>query len=262
MLAAIYRQGFITGSLIFACVTGQLDAGESFFESGEARLRYVSEGEGEAVFLVHGFAENLEKGWIETGIFDRLKTGGFQVVALDCRGHGSSSRLHQPDLYGLNMVQDLVCLLDKLEIEKAHFVGYSMGAVIVNKLRESHPERLLSVTLSGFGNPPLPLKVTATLVKEIEGNLGKMNLLKGNDPRSLACLSVGWNAWKVSEANLRNNKVRALALIGAGDVFLADTKKLVAGMPKTSLELVPGDHGSARSHPRFIETLLGFLLAQ
>ena len=245
--------------LTFVWASSQLLAVDMFLESGDVRVRYVSKGTGEAVVLIHGFAEDLEKGWFDTEIFDRLVASGYQAIALDCRGHGKSSRLHRVDQYGRHVIQDLVDLLDQLNVEKTHVVGYSMGAAIANQFRHRYGDRLLSVTLSGFGKPPLPEKLTEALVQEIEGNLARMGLLAGNDPRSLACLCVGWRQWEVSDAALKGNSVRSLALIGADDFFLPDTKQLLAEMPMIKLEVVPGDHGTARSHPKYIEALLAFL---
>ena len=51
----------------------------------------------------------------------------------------------------MEMVEDAGRLLDHLGIERAHVVGYSMGGFMTNKLREAHPERLLSATIGGAG---------------------------------------------------------------------------------------------------------------
>lgn len=49
------------------------------------------------------------------------------------------------------MVDDLVNLLDHLEIENAHFAGYSMGAEIILKLATLHPDRVQSLVIGGSG---------------------------------------------------------------------------------------------------------------
>ena len=61
---------------------------------------------------------------------DTSGTNGFQLIALDCRGHGKSDKPHDPAEYGPEMAADVVRLLDHLRIEKAHLLGYSSGAFI------------------------------------------------------------------------------------------------------------------------------------
>lgn len=51
----------------------------------------------------------------------------------------------------LEMVEDARRLLNHLEIERTHVVGYSMGSRIAIKFRDVHPRRFLSVTIGGFG---------------------------------------------------------------------------------------------------------------
>ena len=74
---------------------------------------------------------------------------GYQLIAMDCRGHGQSGKPHDPAAYGLGMVNDIVRLLDYLEIERAHLVGFSMGAEIALKAAARYPERVRSAVLAG-----------------------------------------------------------------------------------------------------------------
>jgi pimeloyl-ACP methyl ester carboxylesterase len=76
------------------------------------------------------------------------------VIALDLRGHGASDKPRDPAEYGTPFVADLVRLLDHLGIERAHIVGYSMGAVITLKLLTVHPDRVASAVLGGAGWRP------------------------------------------------------------------------------------------------------------
>jgi AbrB family looped-hinge helix DNA binding protein len=51
----------------------------------------------------------------------------------------------------MEMVEDVVRLLDHLQNEKAHVIGLSMGGALTNKLRETHPDRLLTAVLALTG---------------------------------------------------------------------------------------------------------------
>lgn len=246
-------------ALISWCASEVTLADDLFFDSNGAQLRYTDEGKGPVVLLVHGYSGNIENAWVKSGIVGQLIEAGYRVVALDCRGHGKSEKPKTIEAYGMPMVGDLVRILDHLEIQRAHVVGYSMGAAIVNKLRDQHADRMISVTLSGYGQPALPEVYSSELEEEVRKNLGLMNLLEGNDPKALALLSVKWREWLVPDAAMAKNRVPCLALIGADDVFLDDTKKLVDHMRNVQLEIVPGDHGNARSKPVFLKKLKVFL---
>jgi pimeloyl-ACP methyl ester carboxylesterase len=49
----------------------------------------------------------------------------------------------------VDLAEDVKGLLDHLGIERAHVVGYSLGAIDVAKLLTTHPQRFLSAVLGG-----------------------------------------------------------------------------------------------------------------
>ena len=75
----------------------------------------------------------------------------FQVITLDCRGHGQSDKPESEGAYGTNMVEDVVRLMDHLNIQKARVAGYSMGGMIAMKLVVTHPDRVTCIVLGGMG---------------------------------------------------------------------------------------------------------------
>ncbi|MBG5920110.1 alpha/beta fold hydrolase [Providencia stuartii] len=58
----------------------------------------------------------------------------------------------------LDMAEDIVQLLNKLSINKAHIIGRSMGGMIAQLVAAKYPERTLSLCaiMSSTGNPELP----------------------------------------------------------------------------------------------------------
>ena len=90
-------------------------AEDSYFDSGGTRIRYIDEGAGSTVLLLHGFTTNLEIAWIESGFYQALISAGFRVVTYDHRGHGKSASPTEPEQYGVEMVEDARRLLDHLE---------------------------------------------------------------------------------------------------------------------------------------------------
>lgn len=80
----------------------------------------------------------------------------FHVVRYDTRGHGGSSA--RPGPYTIDLLgADVLALLDHLDIERAHFVGLSMGGVLAQWLGIHVPGRLqklvLANTASRIGTP-------------------------------------------------------------------------------------------------------------
>ncbi len=118
-------------------------------DASGAGTHYVVTGTGEPVVLVHGFAQT-HTAWLETPLYADL-IQDHKVIAVDLRGHGDSRKPHDPKAYGLQLQADLTNLLDHLGIDKAHFVGFSLGASVVGDLVVSSPERVQTATMgSGY----------------------------------------------------------------------------------------------------------------
>ena len=122
------------------------------FQHANIDIAYIDEGEGEPIVLVHGFASNKEINWILPGWTAALKRAGRRVIALDNRGHGQSSKPHDPAAYDMpSMAGDTLALLDHLKVERADYLGYSMGGRIGMHLALHHPDRIRSSSLGGIG---------------------------------------------------------------------------------------------------------------
>jgi pimeloyl-ACP methyl ester carboxylesterase len=105
------------------------------FEKGQLATRYLIEGEGPAVVLIHGVGARLEN-WDQ--VSERL-AHRFRVLRYDLRGHGRSTRLPGP--YSLSLfANDLRALLEHTGIHKAHIAGHSLGAMIAQLFSLKHSE--------------------------------------------------------------------------------------------------------------------------
>ncbi|MGH7882418.1 MAG: alpha/beta fold hydrolase [Candidatus Dormibacteraceae bacterium] len=126
----------------------------NYFESQGLKIAFYQAGALEAppVILVHGFASDYHLNWVGSGWERTLVTAGFRVVGLDCRGHGSSDKPHDPTSYAIStMTDDVLQLLDHLNITQAHWLGYSMGSRITLEAALKHPKRVNKVGLAGVG---------------------------------------------------------------------------------------------------------------
>jgi pimeloyl-ACP methyl ester carboxylesterase len=136
----------ITAALLLASFPVRADD----FDSAGVKIHYVVQGTGEPVILIHGLYADAQKNWGLPGVIADLAQH-YQVIALDCRGHGQSDKPAGEGDYGIKMVDDVVRLMDHLHLPSANIVGYSMGGMIALKLAVTHPERVHSVVLGGMG---------------------------------------------------------------------------------------------------------------
>ncbi len=99
-----------------------------------------------AVLLIHGLTQNslmfLELAQLLAGL-------GVRVIAVDVRGRGESGRAGP---YNLSQyTQDTVELCAHLGIERAVFVGTSMGGLISMCLAKAKPELVAAAVLNDIG---------------------------------------------------------------------------------------------------------------
>jgi pimeloyl-ACP methyl ester carboxylesterase len=112
------------------------------------RIHYELHGAGPALLMHHGGGGSLER-WYELGYVEALSRN-FRLVLVDARGHGQSDRPHDPQSYRYERwVSDLVAVLDDAGIERAHFFGYSLGALIGFRIPKYAPHRFDSLILGG-----------------------------------------------------------------------------------------------------------------
>jgi pimeloyl-ACP methyl ester carboxylesterase len=104
-------------------------------------LHYVREGSGPAVVFVH-YLGGYSRSWQRQ--IDALKDR-FTCIAFDQRGYGFSTLNGRWSVAA--SAEDLKAGLDALGIERAHFVGYSMGGPVLLTFNARWPERVRSLML-------------------------------------------------------------------------------------------------------------------
>lgn len=75
----------------------------------------------------------------------------YNVLLVDLRGHGrSKTSLKTLKRYSFEAItNDVIEVLDHLLIRKAHFVGISLGTIIIRELAEIQPDRVKSLVMGG-----------------------------------------------------------------------------------------------------------------
>ncbi|MGI9352724.1 MAG: alpha/beta fold hydrolase [Rhizobiaceae bacterium] len=103
---------------------------------------YSIEGEGPALFLIHGIGAARDTWRYAIPLLKRH----FTVVSYDLRGHGASPLPGSE--FGLDeLVCDLERVRERVGIDRAHFAGHSLGGMIGPAYARKFPEHVLSLGL-------------------------------------------------------------------------------------------------------------------
>ena len=242
------------------------------FNSDGVEIAYEVEGEGKPVLLIHGFASSAQVNWRSTSWTRTLIAAGYQPITFDNRGHGASGKLYDPRAYSAPiMAEDGRRLLDHLKIDKAHIIGYSMGARIAAFLAIAHPDRIRSLVLAGLA---------ANLIKGIGGTqeiaeaLEAPSLADVNSPQArpfrvfaeqtksdlkalAACIRSARQI--ISPQELARITAPALIVAGELDDTAGPVEPLVKAIPGARGVTVPGrNHMSTVGDGRFKQAVLEF----
>ena len=129
-----------------------------FADNNGIRIHYHVEGDGSPLVLQHGLTSDIQR-WYMHGYVEDLSQN-YKLVIVDARGHGKSDKPHTSDKYdGESMASDVISVLDQEEINKAHYVGYSMGGSIGFFLAKLFADRFHSLIIGGMHPYSLGSKV-------------------------------------------------------------------------------------------------------
>lgn len=279
MVRDVYKQAALPDSV----KTGLVDI-------GDAQLYYQEAGRGEPVIFIHGHSFDHSEWEPQFPEFAKK----FRTITYDCRGYGRSSV--PVEGHEFLHAEDLVKLMDKLGIEKAHFVGLSMGGFIINDMLALHRDRILSATIASSDVFPVPgpdqpwteegiakrrdeieaMKARGTMNQKWDWLAGLMS--KGGSHlqeirRPLWDLIYKWDQWQPLHVEprlvlgnsvvekLKNQEITVPIMILTGEVEKDRPSKLLECLPTAKRVIIPdAGHVSNLENPEaFTKLVMQFI---
>ena len=110
--------------------------------------KHINKNSNEWITLVHGAGGSSSIWNKQIDYFSKY----FNLLLVDLRGHGKSAQSHlNVTKYSFNAVtKDILEVLDKEKIIHSHFVGISLGSLIIRNFANLYPERVTSCVLGGM----------------------------------------------------------------------------------------------------------------
>ena len=120
----------------------------------DVKLFYESTGEGEPIIFVHEFAGDYRSWEPQVNYFSRYN----RCITYNARGYYPSDVPKEEISYSQERAwKDIICIMDELDIERAHIVGLSMGGFATLHFGINEPERAKSLVIAGCGYGAIPI---------------------------------------------------------------------------------------------------------
>jgi pimeloyl-ACP methyl ester carboxylesterase len=124
---------------------GQFGEHSGYVRVNDIDVFFERHGRGPPLVLLHGALGTIESCF--AGLLPLLAQH-FSVIAVELQGHGHTRDTDRPLTYE-GMAADVAAVLDALGIERADFVGYSMGGAVVVQLAFDRPDLVDRIVYAG-----------------------------------------------------------------------------------------------------------------
>lgn len=229
-------------------------------------------GRGDPVLMIHGFASSHYVNWVGPGWFKTLNDAGYRAIALDNRGHGASTKSYDEAAYTPEkMASDAAALLSHLGIERAHVMGYSMGARISAFMALSDPDKVATLVLGGLGigmvdgvgdwDPIADALVAAdpASITHVRGKMFRAFADQTHSDRQALAACISTSRTLLSEAEVARIAQPTLIAVGTKDDIAGSPNELAALMPNAKAFAIEGrDHMLSVGDKSFKQRVLAF----
>ncbi|MBI3769177.1 MAG: alpha/beta fold hydrolase [Deltaproteobacteria bacterium] len=208
-------------------------------------LYYAMYGAGPPLLLLHGGLANADYWSPQIPAL----APAHEVIVMDSRGHGRSTRDAHPYSYDL-MASDVIALLDHLHVAKTSIVGWSDGGIIGLDIAIKYPERLDRLFAFGANFNVAGLKpglekdpVFRTYVEKAGHDYARTSPTPQNYDAFMAAITEMWNSQPDFTAD-ELAKIVAPTMIADGEYDEAirreHTEALARAIPGAQLWIMPG----------------------
>jgi pimeloyl-ACP methyl ester carboxylesterase len=250
------------------------DAPDRFLDRGAVTIRYrvIGPDSGTPMLLLHGYTDRVEM-W--SGTADSLART-HRVIVPDVRGFGRSVPSDSTTPYGQAMVDDQVALLEALDVQRVHLVGYSMGGLLSANMVLRHPERIASATFVAgafFEDSAETTRVLEPSIAALETEEGLIPFFRyimpswpdsllipaarqyfaDNDRTALVRVARSLGSLALDWAAVRRTTVPAVIVVGTKDGVFDMSQRMAARWPGARyLEAQGADHADISLRPEAI----------
>jgi pimeloyl-ACP methyl ester carboxylesterase len=241
-----------------------------YVEAGGVLTYFEVEGEGEPVILLHGGGVGGDTWIAQTAALSQH----YLVVVPERRGHGRTPDVDGPVTIEL-LAADLAAFMDRLEIPRAHVIGWSDGGKVGAWLALARPDLVRKLVLIGAeltraGQTPATeqLMTPEGLEELAEAFRPQYELVAPDGPGHFPVVFAKWaEMWRTMPdfdlADLAELTMPVLVMQGDDDaVRLEHSVEVAKALPDAQLAVVPGtSHGLPLEKPGLVNQLLLDFLA-
>ncbi|MFK7905335.1 MAG: alpha/beta fold hydrolase [Chitinophagales bacterium] len=218
---------------------------ESVLVNGKT-IYYEVYGEGEPLFLLHGFTLS-SKSWLP---YVQDFEQEYEVYVVDLTGHGKSEAFKEP-LSIKSVAEDLNALVQHLELTKIQAIGFSFGGDVLYQLALLNPPLVKSmITIGAVGTWSINdfPEYQKIFTFENRANFSWLLPSHGTDDKIKALMNQFKNyIVKLSQEELQSIQPEVLIMIGDDDdgMDLEEVVRVKKNLPKSDLWILPNvSHGA------------------
>lgn len=202
----------------------------TLFEKVMTMLNYLDVGKGEKIVFIHGLGNRIQAWAPQLELTTR-----YRLIMIELRGHGYSPE--KENIQVEYFAKDIIEVLDYLNIEKAHFVGLSLGGIVALEICKRFKKRVKSLILCNttyyiptlFGN--LTLEKTKRFLKR--NTIDQLNERLINkclyNPKEKKVYELAKDAFYIREDTYFRSIQSALGRNYFYDLFSIDVPTLIIG---------------------------------
>lgn len=107
---------------------------------------YLNSNSSQWITLIHGAGGSTSIWFKQIRAFKEH----FNLLLIDLRGHGNSKEQATDEKYTFDLVsEDVIEVMNHLKIDSSHFIGISLGTILIRNLAKNHPKRIASMVQAG-----------------------------------------------------------------------------------------------------------------